>query len=248
METQRGFGQPTNGNHGFETGGTPPLATPPRSRIILLARPLLDYISALSGRFERDELLTAELVKTEFQELLRKLETSLLEFPEYHERLDMVKYILTALIDEIIIFSKWQHAGEWSGAPLELDIFGKNVAGEHFFELLENHGYKDPELAELFYVSLCLGFDRKVVAEREYKKRLYSLIFERLPDYDRRLSPGAEETIAGDDSGLPPMFGLMALTIVLLVSALVYGISNQLLWNEASEFIHNLANLIVKGV
>jgi type VI protein secretion system component VasF len=128
-----------------------------------------------------------------------------------------------------------------------MDLFEKNIAGERFFELLENDGYRDPELAELFFVCLAIGFDRKIVRDKEMKKRLYALINERLPEDERRLSPGAEEAIVKPISILPPLFGIVAITTVLIVSVVVYTISSQLLWHEASDFIHNVSQTLTKG-
>jgi type VI secretion system protein ImpK len=48
------------------------------------------------------------------------------------------KYAMVALVDELAIVSDWAHRNEWAQDPLELAIFTSNVAGEEFFERLDN--------------------------------------------------------------------------------------------------------------
>ncbi|MBF0232050.1 MAG: DotU family type IV/VI secretion system protein [Desulfamplus sp.] len=215
--------------------------------IIASCQPIFEYILQMRSNYKTGKPFPMDEVRNECLDLLKRMETNLLKYPKNHSRLDIVKYIITSLIDEIIIFSAWTNSDEWQAHPLEMELFGKSVAGERFFELLESYGYRDPELAELFYICLSIGFDRKIVQEKEYKQRLYALIINRLPEDERRLSPGAEEAIVGDKVNLPPMFGYMTVAIVLVVAIFVYVVASQMLWNDASEFINNLSATITKG-
>lgn len=215
--------------------------------IVKSAFPLLEYLVTLKRKLEQGEVLSPDVIRKDGKNLLTAVENDLLKFPHFHARLDLIKYVLTALIDEVVIFSPWQYAQDWQAHPLEMELFGESIAGEKFFELLENDGYRDPELAELFFLCLTIGFDRKIVRETEMKKRLYALINERIPEDERRLSPGAEEAVIRPGSNLPPMFGIVAITTVLVVSVLIYTISSQLLWHEASKFIHNVSEFLTKG-
>jgi len=233
-----------NGQHP-ETPSPPPLS--PGNVIIQSASPLLNYLVELKLKLSKGEQISPDVLRNDAKTLLSDVEKKLLEHSRFHTRLDLIKYVLTALIDEVIIFSSWEYHNEWQNHPLEMDLFKKNIAGEKFFELLENDGYRDPELAELFFVCLAIGFDRKIVRDKEMKKRLYALINERLPEDERRLSPGAEEAVVKPISILPPLFGIVAITTVLIVSVVVYTISSQLLWHEASEFIHNVSRNLTKG-
>jgi len=215
--------------------------------IIKSSEPIFNYLMNLKEKLELGEVFSPEVIRKDAIKLIAAAEKELLKNPNFHTRLDIIKYVLTALIDEVIIFSPWKYAQEWQVNPIEMELFGKSIAGEKFFELLESDGYRDPELAELFYNCLAIGFNRKIVREREYKQRLYALISDRIPEDERRLSPGAAETIIREDSRLPPLFGILAITTVLVVSALVYAISSQFLWSEASEFIHNVSIILNKG-
>lgn len=232
---------------GHSVGTGAPIPAPTENIIVKSALPLLEYLVTLKQKLERGEILSQEVIRKDGKAFLSTVENELLKYPHFHTRLDLIKYVLTVLIDEVIIFSPWQYAEEWQAHPLEMELFGKSIAGERFFELLENDGYQDPELAELFFICLAIGFDRKIVRDTEMKKRLYALINERLPEDERRISPGAEEAVIRTDTNLPPLFGIMAITTVLVVSALVYTISSQLLWHEASNFIHNVSEILTKG-
>lgn len=238
ISTGNSFNPPGMGNH-------PPFMQ--GNLIIKSSAPLLEYLVELKEHLERGKVPSPDVIRKDTKILLSSVEKELLKYPHFHTRLDIIKYVLTALTDEIIIFSPWQYAREWQSNPLEMELFGKNIAGEKFFELLENDGYRDPELAELFFVCLGIGFKRKIVREREHKLRLYALINERIPEDERRLSPGAEESIVKEISKLPPLFGIVAITTVLVISALIYTISSQLLWNEASEYIHHVSEILNKG-
>jgi type IV/VI secretion system ImpK/VasF family protein len=234
--------------HNDQHPGTPsPMPPSPGNIIIQSASPLLNYLVELKLKLSKGEQISPDVLRNDAKALLSDVEKKLLEHSRFHTRLDLIKYVLTALIDEVVIFSSWEYHNEWQNHPLEMDLFEKNIAGERFFELLENDGYRDPELAELFFVCLAIGFDRKIVRDKEMKKRLYALINERLPEDERRLSPGAEEAIVKPISILPPLFGIVAITTVLIVSVVVYTISSQLLWHEASDFIHNVSQTLTKG-
>ena len=215
--------------------------------IIGSASPLLNYLTELKRKLEKGEQLSPDVVRKDAKALLNDVESSLLRYSHFHTRLDLIKYVLTALIDEVIIFSSWEYNSDWQAYPLEMELFGKSIAGEKFFELLENDGYRDPEIAELFFVCLGIGFDRKIVRDKEMKKRLYALINNRLPEDERRLSPGAQEAIVKRGSKLPPMFGITAIVTVLVVSVVVYMVSSQLLWHDASKFIHTVSLALTKG-
>lgn len=223
------------------------LAISGENLIIASASPLLNYLTELKRKLAKGEQLSPDVVRKDAKSLLTNVENSLLKYSQFHTRLDLIKYVLTALIDEVIIFSSWEYNGDWQAHPLEMELFGKSIAGEKFFELLENDGYRDPELAELFFVCLGIGFDRKIVRDKEMKKRLYALINDRLPENERRLSPGAQEAVVKRGSKLPPMFGITAIITVLVVSLLVYTVSSQLLWHDASKFIHNVSLLLTQG-
>ncbi len=82
------------------------------------------------------------------------------------------KYAFCALLDEIILNSDFQIREAWERNPLQLRLFGEHLAGEGFFERLDNlrlDPQKNIEALEVFYTCLILGFQGKYLLEGEDK-------------------------------------------------------------------------------
>ncbi len=217
------------------------------NRIIDAAQPLLDYLSRLPSRFSENGDISFDSVRGRIPELVRVMETCLERLPGMGLKIETIKYIAIALADETLIFSKWRHAGEWKQNSLEKEIFNTNVSGEKFFELLEKEGLLDPELAELFYICLCLGFGRKRGDIPELKHKLYMIISHRLPDDERTLSPGARQAIRTPERRLPPMFGIRSIAVVFCVAIALYYVAQRWMWNDAVEIIKSISLEFMKG-
>jgi len=82
------------------------------------------------------------------------------------------KYAFCALLDEIILNSEFQIRDDWERNPLQLRLFGEHLAGEGFFQRLENlrqDPQKNIEAIEVFYTCLILGFQGRYLLEGEDK-------------------------------------------------------------------------------
>jgi len=82
------------------------------------------------------------------------------------------KYAFCALLDEIILNSEFEIRDEWERNPLQLRLFGEHLAGEGFFDRLENlrlEPQKHIETLEVYYTCLILGFQGKYLLEGEDK-------------------------------------------------------------------------------
>lgn len=72
------------------------------------------------------------------------------------------KYALAAFVDEAVLASDNPERMEWMSNPLQLKFFGEHLAGENFFQKLNNMrqgGEKNLALLELYYTCLQLGFE-----------------------------------------------------------------------------------------
>ncbi|WP_159877041.1 MULTISPECIES: type IVB secretion system protein IcmH/DotU [Aquitalea] len=82
------------------------------------------------------------------------------------------KYAFCALMDEIILSSSFSLRDEWERMPLQLRLFGEHLAGEGFFNRLEQlrlEPTRNIEALEVFYTCLLLGFQGKYLLEGEEK-------------------------------------------------------------------------------
>ena len=75
--------------------------------------------------------------------------------------IDAAKYAFAAAVDEIILRSTYAIRDSWELKPLQLTLFGDQLAGENFFNRLEqlrSHGAEHLEALEVFHMCLLLGF------------------------------------------------------------------------------------------
>lgn len=74
---------------------------------------------------------------------------------------DAAKYAFCAAVDEIILRSHYNIREAWETRPLQLRLFGDQLAGEHFFQRLEAlraRGSVHLQSLEVFHLCLLLGF------------------------------------------------------------------------------------------
>lgn len=85
---------------------------------------------------------------------------------------DAAKYAFCAAIDEIILRSEFSIREDWSRRPLQLLLFGDQLAGENFFhrlEALRARGSAHLQALEVFHMCLLLGFQGKYIIEGSEK-------------------------------------------------------------------------------
>jgi type VI secretion system protein ImpK len=71
------------------------------------------------------------------------------------------KYAFCAAVDEIILRSDYAIREAWETRPLQLRLFGDQLAGEHFFQRLEDlraKGSVHLQALEVYHLCLLLGF------------------------------------------------------------------------------------------
>ena len=82
------------------------------------------------------------------------------------------KYAFCAAVDEIILRSQFDIRDAWETRPLQLRIFGDQLAGEHFFQRLEElraRGGAHLQALEVFHMCLLLGFQGRYALDGEDK-------------------------------------------------------------------------------
>lgn len=82
------------------------------------------------------------------------------------------KYAFCAALDESILSSGLAIREVWERAPLQLILFGDQLAGENFYKELEqvrHRGHASIQTLEVFYMCLLSGFQGKYALEGEEK-------------------------------------------------------------------------------
>lgn len=82
------------------------------------------------------------------------------------------KYAFCAAIDETILASDMPIRTTWECAPLQLILFGDQLAGEHFYGELEQvrqRGHASVQALEVFYMCLLTGFQGKYMLDGKEK-------------------------------------------------------------------------------
>jgi type VI secretion system protein ImpK len=86
--------------------------------------------------------------------------------------IDAAKYAFCAAVDEIILRSRFAIRDAWEMKPLQLALFGDQLAGENFFnrlEALRTRGSEHVEALEVFHMCLLLGFQGRYILEGSEK-------------------------------------------------------------------------------
>jgi len=80
------------------------------------------------------------------------------------EAVNEALYAIVALIDETVLSVPGACRDYWFGRPLQLDLFGDNIAGEEFYNRLQKlqaNAEKKKDTLEVYYLCLSLGFEGK---------------------------------------------------------------------------------------
>ncbi len=78
--------------------------------------------------------------------------------------IDNAIYFLVALLDETVMSTAGECRNYWITNPIQLELFGNNIAGKDFFRRLEEllkESKKMKDALEICYLCLCLGFEGK---------------------------------------------------------------------------------------
>ncbi|OON62787.1 type VI secretion system protein ImpK [Massilia sp. KIM] len=91
--------------------------------------------------------------------------------------IDASKYAFCAAVDEIILRSGFTIRDSWARNPLQLTLFGEQLAGENFFNRLEAlrvRGSSHLEALEVFHMCLLLGFQGRYALEGTEKLNYFT--------------------------------------------------------------------------
>ncbi|MDY7579035.1 type IVB secretion system protein IcmH/DotU [Herbaspirillum sp. RTI4] len=120
-------------------------------------------------------LLKNECAPQDLENLTSQIRNFLIDFEKsakktniHPEDIDASQYAYCATVDEIILHSSFEIRDVWARRPLQLLLFGDQLAGEHFFSRLEDlraKGSAHLPALEIFHLCLLIGFRGKYLIE-----------------------------------------------------------------------------------
>lgn len=203
-------------------------------------------------------LLRSGYQPTDFQLLRNNIQQLLDDFERGAKRMNVPmddiyasKYAFCALVDETVLRSNLAIRAQWERQPLQLALFGDQLAGENFFvqlDKLRNQGAHWVQVLEVFHFCLLLGFQGKYLLDAPEK---LSYLVARLGDeiaYLRGKRNGFAPFAAIPDQikhvlrGEVPLSGVIAAIVMCAVVA--YAGFNWLLNRQVNAAVAPYNNVV----
>lgn len=257
---QQGYGQqqPAFGSFGGGQGYAPPPPGPARARgarphanpLVTAFAPLLEFAPELERAAPPAQ---PEILRQRLQAGLIEARDAAVALGQPLTRANQAAWFVAALIDDIALNTPWGGHSDWPRQPLVTGLSGEVDAGTRFFRHLEEliaYPNRDPELMELAYLCLSLGFrgqfrpqgptgEAAIMALRSQIARHL-----RSPDVmAAALSPHADGVKVPDE---PRRFAVPLWTVWLVAVCLIAGIYTGLslqLGNKAEQLFTAAAAL-----
>lgn len=116
--------------------------------------------------------LDADAFRERIKQFLTAFERGATRMNASAEDVYACKYAFCATVDEIVLMSNFKVKETWQRLPLQVQFFGEQLAGEQFFEKLEElrrQGAPRVQAMEVFHMCLLLGFQGKYLIEGSEK-------------------------------------------------------------------------------
>ncbi len=116
--------------------------------------------------------MDAEVFRERIKQFLTAFERGATRMNASAEDVYACKYAFCATVDEAVLMSGFKIKEAWQRLPLQVQFFGEQLAGEQFFEKLEElrrQGAPRVQAMEVFHMCLLLGFQGKYLIEGSEK-------------------------------------------------------------------------------
>lgn len=157
----------------------PAASLPPRAADFYGSRPAKSLLDLLYDGFLMLFLLKSGQEPASAASFSARVQQFLADFERSAKKLDIpaedvyaTKYAFCAAVDETVLNSGFSIRDAWMLQPLQLTLFGEQLAGENFFSRLEDlraQGAPRLQSLEVFYMCLLLGFQGKYLIEGSEK-------------------------------------------------------------------------------
>lgn len=167
------------------------------------------------------------------------------------EDVESARYAFCAAADEIVLRSPFPVREAWETRPLQLRIFGDQLAGEHFFEKMDDlrhRGSAHLQVLEVYHMCLLLGFQGKyALAGQEKLKYLTAHLGEEIARMRGRTRAFAPHAARPDNvsNKLRSDRSLMILAALFAASALcAFGAFRYTLARDADKSLAGYNDLV----
>ncbi|MDF8361068.1 type IVB secretion system protein IcmH/DotU [Achromobacter anxifer] len=157
----------------------PGASLPPRAADFYGSRPAKSLLDLLYDGFLMLFLLKSGQEPVDAASFSARVQQFLADFERSAKKMDIpaedvyaTKYAFCAAVDETVLNSGFAIRDAWMLQPLQLTLFGEQLAGENFFARLEDlraQGAPRLQSLEVFYMCLLLGFQGKYMIEGQEK-------------------------------------------------------------------------------
>ncbi|WP_447922813.1 type IVB secretion system protein IcmH/DotU [Achromobacter aegrifaciens] len=152
---------------------------PPRAADFYGSRPAKSLLDLLYDGFLMLFLLKSGQEPVDAASFSARVQQFLADFERSAKKMDIpaedvyaTKYAFCAAVDETVLNTGFSIRDAWMLQPLQLTLFGEQLAGENFFARLEDlraQGAPRLQSLEVFYMCLLLGFQGKYMIEGQEK-------------------------------------------------------------------------------
>ena len=119
--------------------------------------PVFAYMEKLTAELGEDSNKTVANVNEELKPLLKAAD----DLPHAREKVQLAMFAVCAFIDEKLLESDWSEKDEWSKKTLQQSHFDTNIAGQLFFQKLDNLNENievEQQVREVYLYCLAQGF------------------------------------------------------------------------------------------
>jgi len=104
-----------------------------------------------------------EQVKADIQRLLSQSESCVKRGKVSPDDYDQVRFVVCAWVDEAILGSNWTQKNLWQREQLQRLYYNTTDAGVEVFDRLNNLGFHQRDVREVYYFCLSLGFKGRFI-------------------------------------------------------------------------------------
>jgi type VI secretion system protein ImpK len=146
--------------------------------------------------------IDAESFRARLRDFLNHVERGGKRIEAPSEDIYLAKYAYCALMDEMVMASQGSLTESWQRNPLQLEMFGEQLAGENFFVRLEElraQGAPKVQVLEVFHMCLLMGFQGKYLIEGSEKLGyLTARLGDEIASHKGQRAPFAPHALASD--------------------------------------------------